>query len=325
MSVKVKGPTMKKVNEASKLYANTLNSRPLTPVVQTILDSANVANKTKFVAAPYVFFDIDGFNYEDENSNYDLVPTTLYNGISEDTIVDLINVTNPEVKNTLETNVASSYQTLLHMYKFGKKHKQFAGLVGIKLHDMENALVEVGAHYVAYIYDNGNFSFFDSGMAGSCKSQSELNNTFIILKTALGNIAKANKVRFTSKCNLGTFETEAGVTEDEYNYVGQNIFCHSWCLWFLYQRMVLNNSMNAIDNMAVASSQHELDKQNLIRIKSFIISYILPTAGISELYKNKEFHPFFYYIVNPPKVNGGKTRRTTEVMPGFEFIQNFCN
>ena len=50
--------------------------------------------------------------------------------------------------------------------------------------------------------------------------------------------------------NSNTFEEARGVSENLFNFVVQNIFCHTWSIWFIYQFIVLNKSMTQINNKA---------------------------------------------------------------------------
>ena len=308
---RIKKPTIDEVNEASSLYAKHLNGKGLTPVIQDLL-TGNVS-RPGFVAAPYIFFDRDGFDYENKNKKYSLV-SSLYYETDASYSINLDDVKNSY--NELVGTVASSMLFVFEKYGIGTKHKKFAGMLGVKIYNIEED-EDVGEHYVAYIYDEGKFEFFDSGAPGTCKSQARDNNTYIILNSAFSKIASANGHRLTTSCNTGTFETAAGVSEDEYNYIGQNIFCHSWSLWFLYQRIVLGRTMTEINKMAGKGA--DADKDNLLRIKSFIYTYMIPKAGLSDLYCDSDFQGFTYYIDNPPASKSKRTvpRRTVQPIPGL--------
>lgn len=310
-------PTFSAVNQASLEYAKALNSKGLTPVVQNIL-KGNVEYEG-FIAAPYMFFDRNGFDYEDDDNNYELV-ASLYLGTNEGDMFDIDEI--DESKQVLQTVIADSFLWVLQQYKLGTIYKKFAGILGVKVHNSDGS--DFGEHYVAYVYNNGKMSFFDSGAPGGCSSQNKTNNTFIILETGLRKIAKADGKRFSSICNKSTFETAAGASDDEYNYIGQNIFCHSWSLWFLYQRIVLGKSMNEIDKLAGEGLND--DRDNLIRIKSFVYTYLIPKAGLTHLYCKPKFIAFIYYIVNPSKARGSrkKSTRMVEIIPGLtpQFIDD---
>jgi len=306
-----KKPTLDEVNEASDLYAQHLNGQGLTPVIQDLL-SGNVS-RSGFVAAPYMFFNRNGFDYESKQKKYELVDS-LYADTDESYMIDLDNV--EDSYDELSGRVADSMLFVLEKNGIGTKHNKFAGMMGVKIYNME-ANEEVGDHYVAYIYDEGKFEFFDSGAPATCKVQADENNTYIILHSVVKRIAANNKHKLSSSCNTGTFETAAGVSEDEYNYVGQNIFCHSWSLWFLYQRIVLGRSMADINKMAGKGT--DADKDNLLLIKTFIYTYMVPKAGLSMLYCEPKFRGFTYYIDNPSQSKSKRkiVRKTVKPIPGL--------
>lgn len=310
MSTKKK-PTIEEVNEASLLYARSLNDQGLTPVIQNLL-TGNVS-RPGLIAAPYMFFNRNGFDYENKQKKYDLQPS-LYMGTDESYEVNLDDVEGSYEQ--LTGRIAESMLFILEKYGIGTKYKRFAGMIGVKIYNME-ADEDVGDHYVAYIYDEGKFEFFDSGAPATCKIQAEENNTYIILSAVFKKIATANRHKLTSICNTGTFETAAGISEDETNYIGQNIFCHSWSLWFLYQRVVLGRTMADINKMA--GEGLDADKENLLRIKTFIYTYMIPKAGLSQLYCKSDFQGFTYYIDNSPQPRSKRrvAKKTVQLIPGL--------
>jgi len=304
-------PTIEEVNEASLLYARELNGQGLTPVVQNLL-SGDVS-RPGLIAAPYMFFNRNGFDYERKQKKYDLQPS-FYLGTDNSYEVNLDDV--EESYDELSGRIADSMLFIFEEYGIGTKHTRFAGMMGVKIYNME-VEEDVGDHYVAYIYDEGKFEFFDSGAPATCKAQAEENNTYIILYSVFKKIAATHKHKLTATCNTGTFETAAGVSEDETNYIGQNIFCHSWSLWFLYQRIVLGRTMAEINKMAGKGT--DADKENLWRIKTFIYTYMIPKAGLSNLYCNEEFQGFTYYIDNPPQPKSKRrvAKKTVQLIPGL--------
>lgn len=312
-----KKPTINDVNEASLLYARELNGKGLTPVIQNLLTGD--VSRRGLIAAPYMFFNRNGFDYENKQKKYDLQPS-LYIDTDESYEVNIDDV--EESYDELSGRIADSMLFIFEKYGIGTKHTRFAGLMGVKIYNIE-AEEDVGDHYVAYIYDEGKFEFFDSGAPAACKRQAEENNTYIILSAVFRKIASANKHKLTANCNTGTFETAAGVSEDETNYVGQNIFCHSWSLWFLYQRIGLGKTMAEINKMAGEGA--DADKENLLRIKTFIYTYMIPKAGLSLLYCNPDFQGFTYYIDNPQQSKSKRrgVKKTVQPIPGLvdPFIQ----
>lgn len=283
--------TPKAVNDASIFYANALNSSPLTPVIQAILNQMPKSRGGKMVAAPYIFIDREAIHYEVKEKGYVMepmeygVPPPKGKGYSLEADEDNMSV--------LLDIIAPSVHSILYDAKLGTRYKRFAGMLGIQIG------VNVGQHYVAYVYDNGKFAFFDSGDPKQCDEQRTTNNTYIVLMEALRlTVTKA----IIPVCNTGVFETAAGVSEDGYNYIGQNIFCHSWSLWFLYQFNVLKKTMAEIDDMA--GSGIHADRDNLLRIKRFVYETIIPIAGLTHLYSAPKFQPFIYYINDPEYKSG---------------------
>ena len=96
-----------------------------------------------------------------------------------------------------------------------------------------------------------------------------------------------------------TFEEAGGVSEDPFNYVAQNIFCHSWSLWFLYQFIVNNKTMKDIDKFAGKGSAK--NKNNLILIKTFIYTLLIPKLALDKLLSFGLFDYFRYIIINNDK------------------------
>ena len=285
--------TPQEVNDASITYANALNAAPLTPVVKAILDQAPKSSGGKFVAAPYIFIDRDFIHYEDKSKRYTMYPM-VYPIKPPSGKKYSLEADEDNMKVLLEV-VALSVHSILYNAGMGHRHKRFAGMLGIQIG------VSVGQHYIAYIYDNGKFSFFDSGDPKQCDKQQETNNTYIILMEAL-RLTVPSTTTITPICNTGVFETAAGVSEDVFNYIGQNIFCHSWSLWFLYQSLVLGKTMSQIDEMA--GTGIHADRDNLWLIKRFVYTTIIPLARQTSLYRKETFKPFTFYIDDPDYRSG---------------------
>ena len=301
-------PTMTDVVKASSIYADELNSNPLTPVVQSILDIRNSQDKIKFVAAPYIYIDRSNYIYEEKSKNYDL-ESYLYTDEDPETkkIIEYDIETDTDA---LSGPIADSVFNIFRKYKLGSVHTRFAGIMGIKIHNADGTIF--GDHYVSYVYDNGDFAFFDSGTPNPCEIQKEENNTYIILNEVMKKVKNSKKTnrhkKLTYSCNTGIFETAAGASEDDKNYIGQNIFCHSWSMWFIYQFVVLRKSMTEID--ALAGKGENADRNNLLRIKRFVYNFIIPKAKLDKLYTRPSFKPFSYYIHDPEFISGTEVSKT---------------
>jgi hypothetical protein len=102
--------------------------------------------------------------------------------------------------------------------------------------------------------------------------------------------------------NSKTFETAGGVSDSPYSYIAQNIFCHSWSRWFLYQMLVEKKDMKSINSMGTAKKS-EIDLENLVRIKKFIYKKLISLLHLDPLYNFSLFDHFRYIIVgdNPGK------------------------
>lgn len=50
--------------------------------------------------------------------------------------------------------------------------------------------------------------------------------SFVILSNAFDDMSKI-------VVNSKTFEEAGGVSENPFNFVAQNIFCHNWSIWFI--------------------------------------------------------------------------------------------
>lgn len=319
-------PSMKAVNAASTMYANALNANALTPVIQNLLNASNAA-KPGFIAAPYIFINTGWLDYEKKSKKYGLVRynyTTLEPGFRYDIENDL---------DALSVQIPEDVCTVWKMYNLVTKHKRFAGLMGINImnpdvdiDDMEED-EDYGQHYVAYVFDDGKFSFFDSGAPSKCTMKEKRNNTYIILTNALKKMMKAAEptkpLRLITSCNKKVFETAAGASEDENNYIGQNIFCHSWSLWFLYQFVVNGITLKEIDEFAGRGKERDLN--NLLLIKTFVYSKMIPIAGLDKLYKSKPFGNFRYYIhdenyesgLSEEKMKERKKKRNVRLIPAL--------
>jgi hypothetical protein len=259
--------------QATELYADYLNSSSMTNHITNLLGSE--AKKKKIEIIPYCYFQnkiIDyeakkGTKYSDnlKNMNYDIKKIDITD--DEDIIKYLV----PKYKKLLP------------------KNKSACGLIGVPIPNEEEPDAEQD-HYVSYIYDNKTniLYYFDSAIDEYYKES----ETYKILIYTF----KPDKVIRNKK----TFETAGGVSDSPYTYIAQNIFCHSWSMWFLYQMIVENKTVTQLNNLK--STKNKSDKDNLIRIKKFVYNYLIDKLKLNILLDFSLFDAFRYIIIkNNPK------------------------
>jgi len=267
-----------KINEASMAYADALNDDLST--YMTRLVSSFGLKKGSYVMAPYTYFYYSGFDVDLKNEmtphSYDEdQPIMLYNGDEVD-----------------EARAASNYADVLDNYApKWKKAKIVMGLVGITMVTKgEDDPDDVAAHYVSYVLIRGQgqkptrLYMFDSG--GWHKAEIY----YHMIKDGLG-IEEKDVV-----LNKGVFEKDGGEGKTEYTYVGQNIFCHTWSLWFWNQ--ILGNGLTMSELNALAGKGHLKNQKNLIRIKTYVYTHLVPTVKLKFLSQSAErlFLRNFKYI-----------------------------
>lgn len=261
---------------ASEMYADVLNSTSISNHIVKLLSS----QKT-YKVAPYCYFQRGFVDFEEKKKG---------GKFSE----ELANLPYPlgqvdfnDTQDLIE-QVVPTYKRIL-----GSKRKNICGLIGVPILDINDLDGEpLGDHYVSYAFDGETLYYFDSAI----DSNYQETETFKIL------ILTFNPKKYIA--NKKTFETAGGVSENPYNYVAQNIFCHSWCFWFLYNFIIKKKTMASIDSFASKSRGQKKDKENLIRIKVFIYEILIPTFGLDSLHTMSLFDSFKYIIVNgnPKKV-----------------------
>ncbi len=263
---------------ASELYADILNSSSMSNHISKLLKS-----QSTYRIAPYCYFQPEYIDYEERKKG----------GFGE----DLKNMAYPIDKIDFN-NTQDLVNYLVPTYKkiIGSRRKNLCGLIGVPILDINDPDAEpLGDHYVAYAFDGETLYYFDSAIDGDYTTT----ETFQILA-----------LTFSPKnfiTNKKTFETAGGVSENPYNYVAQNIFCHSWCLWFLYQFVVSKKTMATIDRFAPKKGKNR-DKENLIRIKRFVHDILIPHLEIDVLNKLSLFEAFKFIIVN------GNPKKTEQII-----------
>jgi hypothetical protein len=167
---------------------------------------------------------------------------------------------------------------------------KICGLIGVPIPNDDEPDANQD-HYVSYIYDNGTLMYFDSAIDEDYESM----ETYNIL------IATFNPDKII--VNKKTFETAGGVSESEHNYIAQNIFCHTWSLWFLYNILVKEKDMSGINKMAPKTKGEQYDRDTLIKIKTFVYKTLLDTLGLTYIKEDITLFDSFRYIIenNNPK------------------------
>lgn len=253
------------VLQASELYADLLNSSSISNHIVNLL-----GGKHGMRIAPYVYISSHYLEYETYNKRkkrygnqlsrllYEIQEVNLYD---ED---DVINYVVPIYQSTLPHNF----------------DKGTCGLIGVPIGSEDEESPQ--DHYVSYVYAKGVLHYFDSAIDEDYKET----ETYRILVEALTPQAII--------VNKKTFETEGGVSESPYSYIAQNIFCHTWSLWFLYVFIVEGKCMRSIDR--IAGKGPKADKVNLIRMKTFIFNIAVKRLKLCSLYDLGLFDSFRYII-----------------------------
>ena len=261
--------------QATELYADYLNSTSMTNHIINLVGSS--AKKKKIDVAPYCYFQPNIIDYESKKgSKYDNeLKAAKYK-------VPMIDLTSDD---DLKEYLVPAYKKIL------PKNKSVCGLIGVPIPNEEDPEIDQD-HYVSYIYnkEEDTLYYFDSAIDKDYKT----NETYKILIFTF----EPKKVVKNTK----TFETAGGVSESPYTYIAQNIFCHSWSLWFLYQIINEDKTIRYINNLGSAKKS-ERDLENLIRIKKFVYKKLIPLLELNVLFDFSLFDAFRYIIIkdNPEK------------------------
>jgi len=262
------------VLQASELYADILNGSSISNHIVRLL-----GGKHGMVLAPYAYISSRYVEYETYNRHrrrYDDVLQRL--DYDSPVAIDLYS------SDDIEVHVTPAYRSILP----SKSDKGICGLIGVPMGAESDESPQ--DHYIAYVYARGVLHYFDSAI----DTGFEDNETYRILISVFDPQ--------TVVCNKKTFETEGGYSESPYSYIAQNIFCHTWALWFLYVFIVEGKSMRAIDRFA--GKGPKADKVNLIRMKNFIFKIAVRRLKLDVLYDFGLFDAFRYIIEDddPEKV-----------------------
>ena len=186
---------------ASQLYAETLNSSSISNHIKNV-----IGNDNNYEIIPYCYFHTSFMDYEVKNNK-------KHNEFND----DLKNIYYK--KEDIEINKTSNIKKyLVPVYKTqisNTESKYLCGMIGVPIPNHEDEYANQD-HYVSFIYEKKTktLNYFDSSITkGYTKTE-----TYKIL------IHTFNPKRII--VNSSTFEAQGGVSESEYNYIAQNIFCH---------------------------------------------------------------------------------------------------
>ena len=259
---------------ASQLYADILNSTSMTNHMTKLLEGVD-----NISVVSYCYFHDNRMDYEDKKRK------TYTNKI----LTDYYDVDKIDLK---DINDIVSYVIPLYRKKLPKNlsANKICGLIGVPIPNEDEPDANQD-HYVSYIYDKGTLMYFDSAIDEDYESMETYN---ILLATF-----NPDKIIVNKK----TFETAGGVSESEHNYIAQNIFCHTWSLWFLYNILVKEKDMSGINKMAPKTKGEQYDRDTLIKIKTFVYKTLLDTLGLTYIKEDITLFDSFRYIIenNNPK------------------------
>jgi hypothetical protein len=209
----------------------------------------------------------------------------------------------PSVQARLKTAAAPIVAYLL-TGKHSKENKQFngwkrgltasqkkpmvAGILSIDLpqsagHEGEHKYICGGTqHYIAFVYikASGELYLFDSATKNPIRDHTEV---YYILKYTFQELIGSaplgiKRIPFKHVLQLGAGDRSV---EDPHSYNNQNVFCHTWSLWFLTTFAILydpSSSENAEKSIAaLAKLAHPDEMLNLAMIKRFafwLLDYI---------------------------------------------------
>lgn len=176
------------------------------------------------------------------------------------------------------------------------KSENICGLIGLPIFNDDDSEQD---HYVSFVLKKNVLYYFDSAIDKDFRNT----ESFKILIYAL-------EPR-TFVANQLTFEIAGGVSESPFNYIAQNIFCHSWCLWFLYQMLVKKKTMKKINEIGFKGKT--ADKKNLILIKTFIYNELIPILKMNLIYEFGLFDSFRYILIDNSPVKSQEIIKVKEI------------
>lgn len=268
-------PKIVDVIEASETYADILNGSSFTRHVERVVPKKVGCRPVRVVR--YAYLGAGGLRHE--------VPPHMNMAWTRWPGGKRLNMGNNN--KSVITAMAKTYRAKCVPAAIGRGIT--CGMIGFPddvLAEFDNDDAE-GDHFVAYVYvgSTGTMYYFDSAISSSYKSDA----SYRILCEALAPVHAV--------ANTGVYEYAAGKSNDDYSFVAQNIFCHSWCLRFL--REVLHTRCNdvlatidAIDadymrNRAnTYNTGRDGNRKNLIMIKKYICETLIPVLGLGQEFED---------------------------------------
>lgn len=283
-----------KINFASRIYANNLNNN-LMNYIKNFVDNCV---KEDYILIPYTYFDFDHCEIDINNEMQE------YNYIYSNEINNFIVGKKEFLYDSDISNMSESYSELQKIagIKKYKKNIYYIGLIGITMRNRED-IDDDASHYISFIYKNtvkNKKSFKKLYIFDSAGGKTWNKTLYYRMLMHHYNISENDMIT-----NYGVFEHEGGASMNEYSYVAQNIFCHSWSLWFLFQFFVkkMGDEINIKKGQLISIDKKAgkgtfKNKHNLINIKNFIWSQLIPLMNMKfkKKIEKKIFNDNFKYI-----------------------------
>ena len=287
-----------KIFQASDFYSECLNKTSISKHIQNLIGTDN----TNIIIIPYTYFKTNSLQYE-----YSYNPNTKYSRhrkkrqrINNNQIFtnDLIEIQYPtaqlnyntsqqniqEISNLYKQYIVNNTIDITNIYS-NNSQQTICGMISVELIDQNN--IYTGDHYVCYIIKNKVLYYFDSAID---ISNYKNNETYCIVKNCFNDI----RLIETNKC---LFQPSGGISIHNDTYIAQNIFCHSWCLWFIYNFIVKNKTINMIDQFGSFLDNKKIcNKSHLILIKTFIFKKLLYYLNLEYIKSNPKFKHFNFII-----------------------------
>jgi len=214
------------------------------------------------------------------------------------------------------------------------KKQLFCGILSIDLPsyvDVNKYVCGGSQHYIAFSFDKNNDTLylFDSASKDLIKENSEV---YYILKFAFEALVK-KPIHIYPMIFSHILQPGAGDKheEDEYSYNNQNVFCHTWSLWFLTLFMCFYDPKNTEEGLNfIRSFSHPNSLLNLAMIKRFAL-WLFNILNEEEINKTKYFSIKAYQKTIDLKDIKRKNELITfyieKTYPwyGLEYIYNYKN